>query len=101
MVYKPPATSTYIRTELYSQELRFTQSTFLITSFDNTPQAKPNAMQSEKWDIQENINSDEHDISSDELDEVLEIRINKAKARLSQNLENGQNSEGNGVVGTY
>ena len=58
-------------------------------------------MQSEKWDSQENINSDEHDISSDELDEVLEIRINKAKARLSQNLENGKNSEGNGVVGAY
>ena len=58
-------------------------------------------MQSEKWDSQENIDSDEHDISSDELDEVLEIRINKAKARLSQNLENGKNSEGNGVVGTY
>ena len=58
-------------------------------------------MQSEKWDSQENINSDEHDLSSDELDEVLEIRINKTKARLSQNLENGQNSGGDGVVGTY
>ena len=56
-------------------------------------------MQSEKWDSQENINSDENDLSSDELDEVLEIRINKVKARLSQNLENGENSEGKGVVG--
>jgi hypothetical protein len=56
-------------------------------------------MQSEKWNSQENVNSDEHDLSSEELDEVLEIRINKAKARLSQNLENGESSEDKGVVG--
>ena len=56
-------------------------------------------MQAEKWESQENIDSDEHDVTSEELDEILEIRMNKARTRLSQNLENGENPEEKGVVG--
>ncbi|CAB4030338.1 Hypothetical predicted protein [Paramuricea clavata] len=56
-------------------------------------------MQAEKWGSQENVDSDEQDLSSEELDEILEIRMNKTRARLSQNLENGENPQGKeGIV---
>jgi hypothetical protein len=57
-------------------------------------------MQAENWGSQENVDSDEQDLSSEELDEILEIRMNKTRARLSQNLENGENPQGKeGIVG--
>ncbi|XP_028413876.1 uncharacterized protein LOC114536723 [Dendronephthya gigantea] len=56
-------------------------------------------MQEEKWNSQDNIDSDEQEFNSDELDEVLEIRMNKTRARLSQNLENGDDqNEPKGIV---
>ena len=48
----------------------------------------------------ENIDSEEHDLSSEELTAILEIRIDKGRARLSQNLlEKDENLQQEGVVG--
>ena len=56
-------------------------------------------METQKWGSQENVELDEQYLSSEELDEVLEIRMDKTRARLSQNLENDENPEGKGTAG--
>ena len=59
-------------------------------------------MQAEKWGSPDHIDSDEQEFNPDELDEVLEIRMNKTRARLSQNLENGEDqNQPQGIVGKW
>ena len=58
-------------------------------------------MEAEKWQSRKASDSDEPELSADELDEILEIRMNKTRARLSQNFENGENAEDKGIVGKF